>query len=434
MNRWTQLMRWTLLLVFVFAAGCQSDAPAPGLSFPDDSSGLPGSDATDVAGDSTTPEADSALPMDGVTQDVVPVGGDSGPDSQDVAPPPTDTEADDGPPPPTDSDGDGVADDDDCAPLDPLIFPGAEEVCNGDDDDCDEEIDEDMADLICGEGVCQSTVPACAFGVPVTCVVKDLATEEVCDALDNDCDGEIDEGFEVLTCGVGACENTIYSCQEGTETSCVPLEPDDETCNGIDDDCDGEVDEDLADIACGVGVCATWVSGCVDGEVPICEPLDVATDEICDGLDNDCDGEVDEELGETTCGEGPCEITVANCADGAPQDCVPPISEGTCDAPPAYCNETTSGADACGVPCEKVGPAQCYIVHAACFNSNPGAPTNASHCTTPKGKYNCGLTCQQWPNNIGADCTYCVNIHCKSKPGLDEAQFYCANYAAPPTE
>jgi hypothetical protein len=443
MIRWLQLTRWTVSLLLVLLTGCATEIPAPGLVFPDDGGGLPGADTGDMTSDSAGPSTDGRVPLDDVTpaDGTDPLDAPTPVDLSDPPPdvpgpdtlPPLDAIEDDGPPPPEDSDGDGVPDDEDCAPLDPLIHPGATEICNGEDDDCDAAIDEDLEDLVCGEGVCQSTVPACAFGVPVACTPKDLATEEVCDALDNDCDGEVDEGFEVLTCGVGACETSVYSCQEGAVTTCTPLEPTDEVCDGLDNDCDGEIDEELADIPCGVGVCATAVPGCVDGEVPTCEPLDAAAEEICDGLDNDCNGEIDEGLGETTCGEGPCETTVANCVDGVPQACVPPVSVGTCDAPPAYCNQTTTGTDACGVPCTKVGPAYCYIVHAACLTSNPGAPTNATHCTTPKDKYNCGLTCQEWPNIIGADCTYCVNIHCKPKSGLDEAQFYCANYPAPPT-
>ncbi len=457
-----QLLRWTFPLVFLLVTGCPAETPAPGLSFPEDGGWLPPTDAGDATGDATGPGVDGLTPSDGggpldsvdPLDDVDPADGLVPADSlvpmdgiepadgteplSDSTDPevtsPADVEQDDCPPPPIDSDGDGVPDDEDCAPLDVFVYPGAPETCNGNDDDCDEEIDEDIEDLVCGEGVCQSTVPACAFGVPITCVPKDIAGDETCDTLDNDCDGETDEGFEVLTCGIGACTNSIYSCQEGVETTCEPLEPGEEICDGLDNDCDEETDEELVEISCGDGVCATSVPGCIEGEVPECEPLDMEVDEVCDGLDNDCNGEVDEELGETTCGEGPCQTTVANCLAGVPQDCVPPISVGTCDAPPAYCNQTTTGTDACGLPCSKIGPPKCFVVHPACLTSNPGAYTDATHCTTPKGNYNCGLTCQQWPNTIGADCTYCTNIFCQPASGLDKSQFYCSNYPAPPTE
>ena len=55
--------------------------------------------------------------------------------------------------------------------------------------------------------------------------------------------------------------------------------------------------------------------------------------ELCDGKDNDCDGPIDEGLGQTTCGVGGCEVTVNNCEGGLPQTCTP----GTPSAlPPRY--------------------------------------------------------------------------------------------------
>ena len=416
-----RLPSWTFPLVFLFLAACGSDAPAPGITFPDVGGPLPGDDTSDVISETVKlPGADTPILEDCAGFDT---------------PPRTDTEEDDGPAPPLDSDDDGTPDDDDCAPLDPEIHPGADEVCNGVDDDCDDEIDEDLGDLTCGLGACQTTVPACAFGVPVTCAPLDVATDEVCDGVDNDCDGDIDDGFEVVTCGLGACTNTISFCIEGLIQTCEPLDiATDEVCDGVDNDCDGDVDEDLPEITCGLGPCETIVPGCVDGGIPECVPLDVATDEVCDGVDNDCDGDVDEDLGETTCGSGACQVTVTNCVDGIQQECVPlPVPAGTCDAPSAPCLTTTNGLDACGNPCTKVGPPHCFIVHPACLTSNPGTYTDTTHCTTPKGSYDCGLTCEQWPNNIGADCVYCVNIFCQQQGGKDKAQFYCANYPAPPT-
>ena len=84
------------------------------------------------------------------------------------------------------------------------------------------------------------------------------------DGIDNDCDGAKDEDYDTLvTCGEGACLETgnIY-CFLGQElNSCISGIPgvEDATCDGVDDDCDGLIDEDFVPgtSACGKGVCQT---------------------------------------------------------------------------------------------------------------------------------------------------------------------------------
>lgn len=66
------------------------------------------------------------------------------------------------------------------------------------------------------------------------------------------------------------------------------------TCDGLDNDCDLETDEDLGTTTCGLGICEHTVDSCVDGELQVCDPLEGAVPEICDGLDNDCNGGVDD--------------------------------------------------------------------------------------------------------------------------------------------
>ena len=107
---------------------------------------------------------------------------------------------------------------------------------------------------------------------------------EICNGLDDDCDGEIDEDWPELgtICyeGVGACRNSgEYVCTidgTGIECNAIPGEPTPEMCNDhIDNDCDGKVD--CSDIDC--------------AHHPICQEC---VPEICnDGKDNDCDGLVD---------------------------------------------------------------------------------------------------------------------------------------------
>ena len=347
-------------------------------------------DAWDAVGGDTISDIpgfgdDTAAPLEDGSFDTLVPPMDAGPVDaavSDVLSPP-DGAADLPPDLPWDIDGDGTPDGQDCAPLDPLVHPGAEELCNG---------------------------------------------------VDDDCNGDTDEDLGVVFCGMGECLIILPACQGGEWKDCVPHPSVDEVCDGLDNDCDGATDEELPDITCGLGPCQNTVSGCVDHKVPPCTPLELGVPEICDGLDNDCDGVVDEDLPALTCGSGPCQNTVEACVGGVTQACIPfAPPPGTCNAPPAPCKTTTTGVDACGLPCSKTGPAFCYTVHPACYTSGPGNPTDTPQCVTPKGKFICGLTCQEWPNTIGADCTYCVNIHCKPKNGLDEAQFLCNNIPIPAT-
>jgi hypothetical protein len=68
------------------------------------------------------------------------------------------------------------------------------------------------------------------------------ASGEICDGVDNDCDGAIDEDLAPVTCGELGCETTVR-CEGGVMPVCVPREPSPEVCNLRDDDCDGAVDE-----------------------------------------------------------------------------------------------------------------------------------------------------------------------------------------------
>ncbi len=172
--------------------------------------------------------------------------------------------------------------------------PCREERCNGVDDDCDGEVDEDQGDLVCGFGGCGRRQPACVDGQRVQCVPGE-PEPEICNGVDDDCDGDTDEGLDgTLRCGVGACARAVPECADEVPGECVPGAPSEEICNGVDDDCDGHVDE-LGFLTCGRGGCERSVPRCDEGFPGLCVP-GAPQREVCNGVDDDCDGVVDDEL------------------------------------------------------------------------------------------------------------------------------------------
>ena len=220
----------------------------------------------------------------------------------------------------------------------------APDICDGVDNDCDSQTDENIAVLTCGKGVCQKVVPGCAFGAPGVCDPLGGATVEECNFSDDDCDGEIDESSSPITCGEGICEVTVSGCVGGANKLCTPLDlqkPD--VCNGLDDDCDGETDENQGTLTCGKGACTRETSLCVLGVLQACDADTGQAPELCNNVDGDCDSETDEDLGTVDCGQGQCKRPIAACANGAPSICDAflGLKPEICDAFDNDCDGTT---------------------------------------------------------------------------------------------
>jgi hypothetical protein len=182
--------------------------------------------------------------------------------------------------------------------------------------------------LACGNntGICRTGIKTCLEGnLWGECVGGTGPATEICDGdKDQDCNGMIDNGCACTngvtqSCGVGACVGTVL-CTAGVWGSCNGASPGSETCNNIDDDCDGNKDEGLSQV-CGnnTGTCRAGTKNCTAGVwATTCTGTYVGPiAEICnDGLDNNCDGLVDNNCGCTLGTTQPCGNNTGVCRAG----------------------------------------------------------------------------------------------------------------------
>ncbi|MEK7105175.1 MAG: putative metal-binding motif-containing protein [Patescibacteria group bacterium] len=283
----------------------------------------------------------------------------------------------------------------DCDDTESSINPAASETCNGQDDNCDGTADEGVENVYYADGDADgygdgsSTRDACSqpAGYVVNnddCADTDASINpgatEVCDTLDNDCDGTVDEDdasdaptwyTDADGDGYGDPSVTDVACTmpvgyTSDSTDCDDTDSDvnraaTEICNGIDDNCDGSIDPassadattwygdtdadgygEASDrtVACDAPRGYTALAGDCDDTTADVSPADP---EECDAIDNDCDGSIDEAGadGETTWyadsdGDGYGSSTSSRDACTQPANYVP--VGGDCDTTDASIN------------------------------------------------------------------------------------------------
>ena len=209
-------------------------------------------------------------------------------------------------------------------------IPPVEETCNGRDDDCDGVTDNGVLTTYYrdldgdGHGIPDVTIEACTLPGGYAAVADDCndacatcspSGTEVCDELDNDCNGEVDEGVELPFYvdadgdGHGFPETVLYACEapEGygpSDDECDDSCPEcfasaAEQCDGLDNDCDGQPDDGFvcvqgSTVPC-TTTCGTSGTGACDASCRTPAPRECDPPaEICDGADQDCDGMYDE--------------------------------------------------------------------------------------------------------------------------------------------
>ncbi len=219
------------------------------------------------------------------------------------------------------------------------------EMCNGQDDNCNGKVD----DLAPGTGCMKKAFEA--KGSAATCKLdSDCSSGEACDS-------------GVCHVLIGACPGKATCTSSGEELCLDAKSPSYETCNGQDDDCDGMTDETFGwvDLAtggtvaigqpCGAGACGGGFVQCQTINQAICSTISKAGKDICNGQDDDCDGQTDETACDDNdaCTSDLCNAVAAACDHTAAVSCDDgnPCTADSCDKATAACDHTLTAGTSC---------------------------------------------------------------------------------------